>query len=68
LGIQKDSICFFFVIYPVFFVLASLAYFKLPTQLNDSTIIILASVLSGIVNLSMGLYQTGGSFSTPAQA
>ena len=59
MNIDKISLCFFFSIYPVFFVLTALVYLKMTRPINPSIVIILGAVISSVINLTMGLYQSG---------
>jgi hypothetical protein len=65
-NIENDALYFFFSIYPIFFVLAGLLYFRMPNRINDSTVIIVGSIISGLVNLIMGL-NLNGTFKTAAK-
>jgi hypothetical protein len=58
-NLEKDALIFFFSIYPIFFVLAGVLYFRLPPRINDSTVIIIGALISAVANMIMGLYQSG---------
>mgnify|MGYP002633806144 CR=1 FL=1 len=58
-NLDKEAVMFFFSVYPIFFILAGIMYFRMPNKINDSTVIIFGAILSAVANMIMGLYQTG---------
>lgn len=58
-NLEKDVLFFFFSIYPTFFVLSGMLYFRLPSKINDSTVIIFGAFVSSAVNMIMGLNYGG---------
>lgn len=59
LNFENEVNFFFFSIYPIFFVLSGMLYFRLPNRINDSTIIIIGALISSVCNMMMGLYLSG---------
>jgi len=56
-NLENEAYFFFFSIYPIFFTLAGLLYFRLPNRINDSTVIIIGAFISAANCMIMGLYQ-----------